>query len=551
MANDKQAGSNIVQIEYTTGVCSSTCECCFVNLGDRGLAQCKDVLVPRNKHAFAHAMEEGARTGLYTPPPILRGARARRGEELLRGEITESGQGLFDIPLRTPAWGIDPVKAAKKIRGTPPMFSRVSTMSDSLRAPADWLRAVREAWGDYCFFNSSVNTLRWVVKHRGQKHALGEVHKLVVTVNPGRQKLQPFRPAITRFRDKRMRIRAMFDWRDEVKRRGYPQGSMVSGREKPGSFFQPLSLSMIDLAGMEPLVKFYRLRLLPTIWPRFEADSPVLVTMLRFKGVEHILDWCRAYELNAEVRLGKRYMNAEAPRLRSLWPQVKIVQWAGYDIGKQVLVWSKKRDPLNTCPDAGEASVFEHDGSWYRPRDVEAFDPWPYVCDRARGSCKMCGLCVTLDGTQDRNTNWLNVMPWGDVWPPIPGPDGARYIGEAGLFESALQERGIVSGLEGLGSPEAYRLNPGGPLHVDDALALLKQVEDYFTGGEDWREDWNTHEQASTTRDLAVWSLAVRAQSRGMDFDEWLDGLPDGSLEGCDLAGIWDGTADCVAGFLG
>lgn len=623
MANGKQDGSNIVNLEYSTGMCSTRCECCFVNFGDKGLARSKDLLAPKNRHFLRYALAEGQRTGLYHPAPALPpGAVAPTGHELLSGEITEAGTGLFDIPLRAPERG--PVlrllqgRSAQALEswveqtvadrvgprpppGRPerlaewqrrvrvaersaqaelpqfPFFVRVSSMSDSLRAPAAWLRAQRARLGEnHCFFNTSANTLAWALEQARQRAAVDELHKVVITVNPGRQRVPPFRPAISRPTATAEGLGLSLAWQTEVRRRGYPYGSITTGRGHRHGFLTPLDVGA--LGELASRVKFWRLRALPTIWPRFATDRPVVVTQLRFKGAGHVFDWCRAYGFHAEYWVGERYWRARTGQpdddtLTELqrFPGVTAHLWPGHHVGKFVRVWSDAADRENASPYAGEATELVFRGSWYRPTGTgDLWPDWDYVCDRAGGGCRFCGLCATLDGTQRAWTNWANVMPWGEVWPPVPGLDGATYLGELNprqggdAFGELLRAYGVGAGwgLEGLGEASAYRLNPpepraAGPVHPDEAWGLLDQVTPYFAGEAErggFCEGWTTHEAAVTLRDFALWSWAQDARRRGGSFTAWLETLGELDwevLSGADLSGWWAGTAEGAAEFEG
>lgn len=584
MSNQKQDGSNCINIEYTTGRCQTRCEQCFVNFGQQGQATCKSIVNPEHQELLKFLEEEAKTFGRYTLPPKLpRGTKAPKGHELLLRQLTADGKGMTNIPTMGAwdAWVVEKTNAEKKkyqtVKGLErfglyPYFLRVSSMSDSSWAPFEWLRDVHRAWGDHCFFNSAIRSLKRAVGIYGVG-LMDHYHKLVVTVNPGAQALREIQPQISRFIDSEKRDRSATRWARENKVQLSAAGSMGNPGNRPRDFFHPQTLGDIDLGGYEDIIKFYRLRALPTVQPRFETDSPVVVTQMRFKGLDHILEFCRRYRLNVEVhtpvtktgRIPKSVADPVEIFKSKFGLVIPVVPDARLQ-AKQVYVWTDKRHAFNESPHAGEASVFMWEGSFYLNIHPEAFDHMDYVCDRRHGSCKACGLCASLDGTQRENTNWLNVSPEGELLRPIPGPQGAFYLGDVSQMASnyfaeiqgeavALSGFAELAGLEDFGG--FYR-NPQPPIEPDVAAGLLHAVSRYvdkeLTIDSDFCESWNTHEESATTTAWAIWSLMVHAKAEGMSkaqaFD-WISKIvadaagPYDILDGIgDVWGMWDDDSD-------
>lgn len=444
-------------------------------------------------------------------------------------------------------------------------------MSDSSWAPFEWLEAVHGAWGDHCFFNSAIRSLNRAVRTYGVG-LMDRYHKLVVTVNPGKQRYRDMREQTSRLIDEAERDREASRWYTRNRQRLNACGSMGDPVETPRDFFHPESLSDIGLASYEDVIKFYRLRALPTVAPRFETDAPVVVTQMRFKGLDHTLEFCRRYGLDCEVHtpltkagnVPTSINQAVAPFAREGFP-VKII--VDKDLpAKQVHIWTPKNHPLNVSPHAGEKSVFMWEDSFFRNIHPEAFDYEDYVCDRRHESCKACGLCASLDGTQTQNTNWLNTNQDGEVMPPFPGPEGSAYLGdvapEATDFFNELYNEGVaasgyeeLAGLEELG---AFYRNPVEPLELDVVQGMIEAVTAYvdkeLTLDTDWCEGWNTHELSATMTAYCVWSLMVRVKAEGMSQRAAFDHIsriigdvagPFDVLDGVgDVWGMWDNDSE-------
>ena len=583
MGNQKQDGSNVINAEYTTGRCRTQCEQCFVNFGQQGQATCKAIVKPDWADVLKWIEAQSKEFGRYTAPPkFKRVGKLPAGREWLLRKLTKKGKGMTNIPTKG-AWYprvLERQYAQRKKRqvvksiehlGEFPFFLRVSSMSDSSWAPFEWLDGVYNAWGDHCFYNSAIRSLKRATDLYGIG-LMDRYHKLVVTVNPGHQKLRDFREQTSRSLDPGERSRETNQWARENHERLSAAGSMGEPIEKDRDFFHPQSLSDIGLGSYEDVIKFYRLRALPTVQPRFETDAPVVITQMRFKGLDHGLEFCRRYGLKCEVRtpltkkgnvppsIGK----AVAPFAR-LGHEIKIVVDKALP-AKQLYIWTPKRHKFNASPHAGEASVFMWEDSFFRNIHPEAFDHEDYVCDRRHESCKACGLCASLDGTQAQDTNWLNVNQDGEVMPPLIGPEGSHYLGDVSpeatdFFNEILSESVALSGFEELAGLEelgTFYRNPIEPLEPDVVADMLSAVAAYvdkeLTLDTDWCEGWNTHELSATTTAYAIWSLMVDAKLRGMSKQSAFDHIsklvadvagPYDVLDGVgDVWGMWDDDSD-------
>jgi len=312
MGNQKQDGSNCINVEYTTGRCQTGCEQCFVNFGQQGQATCKSIVNPEHAGLMKWLLAQKTEFGRYKPPPTFKKGRLPRGHEWLTRKLTTGGVGMTNIPTMGAwsPWVVDKGRARNKksqvVKGLErlgkfPFFLRVSSMSDSSWAPFEWLEAVQAAWGDQCFFNSAIRSIKRATKLYGVG-VMDRYHKLVVTANPGSQSLRKIRAQTSRLIDSDARKKESNKWARDHKAELSPAGSMGKPGERPRDFFHPQSLSDIGLGSYEDIIKFYRLRALPTVAPRFETDAPVVVTQMRFKGLDHAIEFCRRYGLNCEVR---------------------------------------------------------------------------------------------------------------------------------------------------------------------------------------------------------------------------------------------------------
>lgn len=405
-----------------------------------------------------------------------------------------------------------------------------------------------QAWGDQCFFNSAIRSIE-KTRNTG---VMDHYHKLVVTLNPGQQNVNKFRPATSRADTKPARTKEANAWKRAVNKAGdFPYMSMGKAVDVPMDFLHPKTLTDIGLGQYEKIIKFYRLRALPTIRGHFATDRPVVITQMRFKSLYHAFEWCRRYKLNFEVRLPTRLYEKKdfffpwAVSKFKLTPKV-VKHDRELDV-VELHIWSDRNDTRNASPYRGEACVYIYEGSYWRTADTDGFNADPYVCDRMHGGCSHCGLCASLDGTGPtiqgvKFCNELNVLQ-GHLLAPFPGPEGAGYLGflrgehvetdeETGkkvkkaagcdLFAANLQKLGIEADV-----PMALRgwaANPQEPADLDDALVLLQSAADYLqkVDGPYFCEGWNTHENAETSIAFAAFSVMCYAKQQGWDCDKAL-----------------------------
>lgn len=538
MANEKQAGTNIINAEYSTGRCGTKCEQCFVNFGPRGNSQTRATANLGRRPTQRHALEQAKKYGLYKPPKeVPADLVVPEGYERLRWEINERGGGFYEIPM-VGAWEdwIVKERVAKCRRfeeveglesmGAMPTFLRVSSMSDAARAPAEWVRKVREAWGDYCFFNAAIRSLRWAKKNNPT--VLNEFHKLVVTLNGGQQAPPPMRPAVMRTRDSKADEEVKKAWTRFVKKNRTNRGTMKGkpGQVVRGDFLHPLLPRDIGLEELEQTIKFYRLRALATVRGPLpdDIDNPVVITMMRFKGFDNVCEFARRYNLILEF-----YVSSI-----SKIPAYVLRDFKNFKVninpkqGKSVITFRTKRDdPRNFSRYAGEESSFEYIRSYFRPLDIDAFNDDPHVCDRLHGNYTHCGLCASLDGQGLTiegvpYCNPLNVAPNGRLMAPLPYGRNAGYLGSfstdggSDVFAKAMRELGFPVDV-----PEQYsdwRQNPyeADPATIDEVRALFADVAAYIEGIERFADDWNTHENVEMSRAFGVWSILTRARAEGM-----------------------------------
>jgi hypothetical protein len=615
MANQKQDGSNCINSEYSTGACKTRCEQCFVNWGQQGLATCKAVVNPghANQLQFAKdggppayaariAADQGA-LAAYNPPPIIPpGKRLPPGREWLIAEITKDrSNGFVNVPTKSSwvDWAIkrhraqcesfNEAEGAEQL-GVLPFFLRVSSMSDSAWAPATWLRLVRDAWEEKCFFNSSINTLR-KVKGTPRATLFDEYHALVVTMNPGFQKLPPFRPQSHRALLKAERTAEREAWSRKHWRMLSPLDQMgTAGQTVKGDFLHPYSCTDIGLAHLERVIKFYRLRALPTIRGRFVGDTPpnapLVITQMRFKGLDHALEFVRRYDLHAEVRLPRdRFYKKNVKKLKAAsLPKSVVKQFRKYfklivdaDLERPELhIWTDENDSRNGSPYAGQRSIYVFESSYWRPVNSEYFNDDAYVCDRIHGGCAHCGLCASLDGrgpTVGDVSFWNpeNKTEGGGKMLPYPGIEGAGYIGSVGrqrwttdnhgdrvlvppgadFFAERMQALGVPLDTPLVAEKLGWVANPRRPADPDECVSIFGNVARYVNKREFFVEGWNTHENAAAATAYGVWSLMVYAAQTGIPDDELflfvMNNVEAGAgdtpiLDGVDdLWSMWDG----------
>lgn len=595
MANLKQEGSNIINVEYSTGRCNSQCEQCFVNFGQTGVATCREYANPSHRGAVEFAKEQAARYPKevrYEPPiPVPEDYEPPATHEKLAYQIPESGKpGFYMIPTQS-AWNKEyTVKSQAACiksntvenleeHGEFPIFLRVSTMSDSSYAPVAWLKKIKDAWGDHCFFNSAIKSLKAISKQR--KATIDVYHKLVVTTNPGHQEPLKMKAAWDRAKDKDAREKESKDWKKEVEK--LPEYSPFEtmgafNDDRPMDFFHPKSVTDIGLPPLEDKIKFYRLRAFPTIVPHFESANPIVITQMRFKGLNQICEFARRYRLKLELHIPKVHWAKKEKRLlasapinegliRAQFPFVKIVKSKGYFT--EALLSTDPDDERNASPHSGKPTHFRFDANWYRPDDTYLFEDQPYVCDRLRGGCSFCGLCASLDGTGPTVNgipfvNELNIKD-GNLLAPLPGPENDGYIGFWSKELIKLEGRGktkiealpadvFAQRMQKLGHPadvptvlRQWKRNPGPtPATPEECAAMVADAAAYLerglvTGEVYFVEGWNTHENVATSLAFVVWSLLSRMAADGWSQD-------DAEAEVSRFVGEFSGDADVLDG---
>jgi hypothetical protein len=319
MANEKQDGSNLLSLEATTGRCKVGCELCFVNLGQQGNTVPLNILHPWKAVEW---YEESKKKGWKAPP------KDPTPEEILEEEYKDR-EGRMKI-REVPSWrlglatvtsatmipksnkAMKPSKRKKLIECNDgsmlPAILRVSSMSDSSLAPRPWLEKVRDMWGGYCFFNSNIRAIE-----RNPELTRGVFHKLVSTMNGGYQTLHKPTPkagikvATGEFykvlsRAYKKDFHEGYKFGSDTKRDVLHSMQKGKPRDENADFWNPQSLSDIGLRDYEDLIKFYRLRVCPTIWPDPHTDRPVVCTVLRFKSLAMLFEFARRYKLKAEVQ---------------------------------------------------------------------------------------------------------------------------------------------------------------------------------------------------------------------------------------------------------
>lgn len=451
MANRKQDGSNISQLEYCTGACPVQCELCFVNFGMNGRSVPKSLDHPNNAKWKEKATKEGQKTGLWYP-----------GSPFMI-PVAEPYKGL--AKKREPSIKIE-FESKKYL--TAPVFIRVGSMSDCSLVPSEWLDFVLKTWGDYCFFNSSIKAIKM------HPNNLEHFHKLVVTTNPGHQNYKNSRT-----------LKAF-------------------GKQGPMDFLHPKTLTDIGFGEFENIIKFYRLRTLPTYIPRLKTDKPVVATQLRFKSIDSCILWCQKYKFDLELAGD---INKSAKTLAEEY---------GVKIQKAKMISAVIRS---------RTGLFEPaEFNWRKSALWPTYDvDMPFVCNREDGACAACGLCATLDGTEKDNRNPLNrvslstgkiIENWS--WKKNQNSYFATsYTVNGDYFEEAL--------FDSLSSDGIFQ-NPAEALSDDEIESALIDCANYILQGETeittgnfYCEGWSTESTAKEYRNLALWSLAARYGMAGYD----------------------------------
>lgn len=611
MANQKQDGSNLSNAEFHNGRCRTFCEQCFVNFGSRGNCQIRGMLGKEPKNAkFLRDAEKIASTKLkpgdipavpYTAPPAVPAETPKPADpnlELLGWKLTKTGKGLLNVPMRA-AWSPWIVNGASKGHkaklhvdidnfGRVPLILRVSSMSDSSWASSAWVDAIRNAWGEQCFFNSCTKALR-------ERPEMAEhYHKLVVTLNPGKQTMPPIEPTIVRAawdsperhenRVRRCQSRLVKEgmslaaarkecekrtavafekekakrakWVTNAKAEHYPLNSMGPVRDVAGDFLHPMPISQATgNPSDEDRIKFYRVRALATVSPDIDGwqerlDKPLVVTQMRFVTMGHLVEFCRRYQLHLEINAKPGAGGAKA--VESYIAPFQHLEGSVYTYNpraaeNEAYVWTDTNHPSNGSSRRGERAKFVWRANYLRNAEVDGFDHCDYVCDRLHQSCKNCGLCASLDAQGvtvewQKWTNPYNVMPSGAPWPAYKGRDGAGYIwgwlvehGYASLedpdyLSNVLQDMAGATEEELVANPAELT-----PAHPDVCKAALQQVQAYTMDGIDvdaeFVDGWNTHEDAATVVAFAFWSLLCHGKKRGLGRDATLQQALDAVMD--------------------
>ncbi len=543
MGNEKQDGSNLLSIEATTGRCKVHCELCFVNLGMQGNTVPLNILHPfKAKKWFDEARKRGWKAPPKDPAPeevVEVKYEDDKGRKKTR-EVPLWRLGLANIPSATmipkSARTMKPSKRKATMECNdgsmlPPIL-RVSSMSDSSLSPPEWLESIRDTWGDYCFFNSNILAVR-----RNPEMIREIFHKVVVTMNGGHQKLpHPTPKAGVKFAKgdvaRKLKLKDGFKFGTDTKRDVLH--SMQSGEphDEDGDFLNPLSLTEIGLDDCENRVKFYRLRVCPTIWAEPHTDKPVVCTVLRFKGLSLLFEFARRYKFYVEVQT-----NSPSAKKDAAIFNVPVTP-AQADGKTRAYLWTDANDSRNNSPYAGEKSEYIWEGSFMRPTNKDLLDYWPYVCDRLSHSCKACGLCATVDGTEPYGVSSImaeyGMLPdsWETGYVMDEGASSDEWFGE--LLKEAAGT-----------SEDGYVKNPADEVDLDWVSAALQEVAMYNLQGEDPKnhcvEGWNTHEDVLNLTAYCYWVLlraGHRAELSGSDAIAAAHDFVDDATGGIDF--MWD-----------
>jgi hypothetical protein len=182
-----------------------------------------------------------------------------------------------------------------------------------------------------------------------------------------------------------------------------------------------------------------------------------------------------------------------------------------------------------------------HYDGFYRPLNKELLDYWPYVCDREDHSCKGCGLCATVDGTDAGGVSGVmgeyGLFPdaWQTGYVMKQGAPDPRDPSD--WFELLLQE----------GAGGEFRSNPGfaEEADLDWVSEALQEVAMYNLQGESPAnycvEGWNTHEDVTTLTAYCYWVLLRAGRRAGFSGGDAIDAaheFVDGATGGIDF--MWD-----------
>lgn len=349
----------------------------------------------------------------------------------------EDDPGLYNIPKVPESPWFSKTELTRGFNGQYlPSVLRVNSMSDSSVAPTEWIAQILELWGDDCFFNTNIHAIKTFPNNM----RAGLFHKVVVTANPGLQRVHNgpdrfcmYHPSVADIaaNNEIVRIaREVYGMPNvskaavEEKIRGLTAdeqyglitlhmsaGTMKGDKTRPWHFYKPGKISDLhngEFAKYEENIKFYRVRSLPTIQPdlsRFEG-VPVVHTVLRFTTIAQALEFATKY--NIETKVGIKSRQDEV---------VCNFYGVDYDVvptGRESYIMMRDTSPANHSPNKRQWTRLTYSRRFFRA-GKDQMRGLTYVCDRASQSCKACGLCATLDGTEENWANprlaWLGITP--------------------------------------------------------------------------------------------------------------------------------------------
>lgn len=551
MGNTKTDDSGIITTEFYTGRCPVRCEMCFVNFGEGGSSVPFTIYSKPSKSVYAYANCTGTDEKLAklpkNPPmgwvkdvlckgggPKGRNNQARRWKPVRGFDLKTDREvdfwpgmtkddflsvlkplgddpGLYNIPKVPEEPWRRKIEATRAYNGQwLPSVLRVNSMSDSSVAPTKWIEEIRQHWGEDCFFNTNVHAL---IGYPANMRS-GLFHKVVVTANPGLQKLYagveryklhfPTKQDVAADPEIVALARALYpDLGPKASKNKVAQfltkltweelyglvtlrlgaGTMKGSAERPWHFFKPARISDIrkEFAPYEQNIKFYRVRALPTIQPdvsKFDGQ-PVVYTVLRFKTVAQTLEWAAKYGIEARCVVKNRKDEV-------------VCDYYGVDyrLAKEKepsLIQLRSNHKLNASPRKGEWTNLFFQGNFFRAGKKQMTD-MQFVCDRASQSCKACGLCATLDGTEP---DWTN---------PRLGQIGLKpkeYSKQTSYVSNANGEPIATKGVRGRVTPQKIDMS-----HVSKKINRTKEELDFFYGPGEMKF-WNQAELDRAAKEKA------------------------------------------------
>lgn len=480
-ANAKQQDSNILSAEAYTGQCPVLCEQCYVNFGYTGRTSCTAIVSGDSPEAV-EARRRAKKMGWDGRSEVI--------WHKVDSEWYYNGPRLVRL----------------KTGYIVPSVLRISTLGDSSIARKKWCEEILELWGPHCFFNSTIRILK--TRSRNLREVF---HKVVVTANGGFQ--HPYLlPPPPKGKEK---------WPKTIKTASvYASAAMGSMNPRTNHqafapFNEPKTLSNIGLAEEEDKVKFYRLRVLPGVEPRFETDAPIVYTILRFKGIQDFCEFARRYELELRYEGSDAYAREVARYFGFKTLSVKCKE------GEPNRVFISGDVDWNVSPNRGEWVEFNNIKSWWRMADPSMVDHLPFVCDTRYLGCKACGLCATLDGTEPGGINPI-MAEYG--FEPIPfsrtyleKKKVSRNPDDDEVDVGSLSEDFFGDILKGVFVKE----NPGERIVTIEQdkgwiIDALKELNGYIYKLDYYVDGWDTHEDASALLAYCFWALLRKARRANM-----------------------------------